>query len=257
MPDAAGIAPDLIARAHASFIEDARLLARLSPRGAIEEEDGLVLLLTGFPTGSQNYAIVTSPPADPAATLRKARRFFASVPWRLWAWGDTSAALEPALKAEGFASRPAEPGMLLAPLPAEAPPLPPGLSVEAVTDARRIETFNDTFAASFGMPRDGIALVYNAGLLDVPDATLFLGRVDGAPAAMALGLMSHRIAAVVAIGVLAPYRRRGFGEAMTWLAALQGRSNCLAAYLTASALGFPVYRRMGFRHVVDYQRWAD
>jgi hypothetical protein len=39
---------------------------------------------------------------------------------------------------------------------------------------------------------------------------------------MALGLMSHRIAAVVAIGVL----------------------------------GFPVYRRMGLRHVIDYQRWA-
>jgi hypothetical protein len=144
MPDAAGIAPDLIARAHASFIEDARLLARPSPRGAIEEEDGLVLVLTGFPTGSQNYAIVTSPSADPDATPRKARRFFADVPWRLWAWGDTSAALEPALKAEGFAPRPAEPGMLLAPLPAEAPALPRGLTVEAVTDARLLETFNDT-----------------------------------------------------------------------------------------------------------------
>ena len=156
----------------------------------------------------------------------------------------------------GFSPRPPEPGMLLAPLRHSAPPLPSGLSVQAVTDPATLRLFNDTFATAFDLPREGVDLVFGRGLLVVPDATPYLGWVDDRPVAMALGFTSHRIALVFAVGTLPAFRRRGLGEAMAWRAALGGRHDCIAAYLTASAQGVPLYARMGFRHVVDYQRWA-
>ena len=255
---APAVDPRILARAHANFVENDRLLARLSPRGAIEEGDGLVLVSTGFPTSQLNYAITTYLPADPEGALRRVRQFFAQagVTWRLWAWSDVGDALAPIAEAEGFSPRPPEPGMLLSPLPPGPPPPPPDLSVQPVRDAGSLRTFNDTFAASFDLPRDGVELVFTPDLLEVPDATLLLGWADGTPATMALGFTSHRIAGIFAIGTLPAYRRRGFGTAMTWRAALDDRQDCLAAYLTASSIGFPIYAGMGFQHVVDYRRWA-
>ena len=49
----------------------------------------------------------------------------------------------------------------------------------------------------------------------------------------------------------------GSGAALTWRAAADGRAEgCLASALQSSEEGFPVYRRMGYRHVTDYQTWV-
>jgi GNAT superfamily N-acetyltransferase len=224
----------------------------------IAEEDGLVLVSTGFPTAALNHATAIRLPADPQAALGRARAFFArsGVPWRLRAWGEVAAALAPVAAEAGFHPRPPEPGLLLAPLPHKEDPLPAGMTIRTVADPATLRRFNDTFAAAFELPREGVDLVFGAGLLEVPGVEAYLGWADGVPVAMALGLTSHRIALVFAVGTLPAYRRRGFGAAMTWRAAVAGRSDCLAAYLTASALGVPVYVRMGFRHVTEYRRWA-
>jgi predicted acetyltransferase len=67
---------------------------------------------------------------------------------------------------------------------------------------------------------------------------------------------SHRIAGVHNVSTLPEFRGRGLGEAMTWHAALDGRAEgCIASALQASAMGFPIYERMGYRHVVSYETW--
>jgi hypothetical protein len=51
-----------------------------------------------------------------------------------------------------------------------------------------------------------------------------------------------------------PGRRRGYGEALTWAAVAGGqRAGCTIASLQASALGKPVYARMGFSDVLGYE----
>ncbi len=58
--------------------------------------------------------------------------------------------------------------------------------------------------------------------------------------------MNHNVATIEAA------RGRGYGTAMTWAAIADAAPGVEIAVLQASALGRPVYERMGFRMVVEY-----
>ncbi|MFN8537117.1 MAG: GNAT family N-acetyltransferase [Thermomicrobiales bacterium] len=177
-----------------------------------------MLIATGFPTAALNWAFVAERPADPHAALVAARAFFTrlGLPWRLVAWETLGAALAPIAAATGFSERPPEPAMLLAPLADSTPHTSVNLMVQPVADTATLRAYNDVFAAAFDLPTEGIDLVFNPAILTVPNATLLLGWADGKPVGIGLGLTSHHIAGIFAIGVLPTYRRRGFGEALTW-----------------------------------------
>lgn len=52
------------------------------------------------------------------------------------------------------------------------------------------------------------------------------------------------------------FGRRGFGEVMTRLAVFGAREEgCDASFLHSTAVGRPVYERIGYRHVVDIHMW--
>ena len=249
---------DLLDRAHANFIEIFRLAARISRRGAIEEEDGLVLTTTGSTLALFNPAFVTHTAADPAYVIQRARDFYArhDVPWMLRAIDDATAeALTPALEAQGFTPRPLQPGMLLAPLSGQIPAVP-GLLIRVVRDAVMLRTYVDTLAAGFEAPRPLFDVLDNPRLLAAPDTALYLGLVDDMPVATALRVTSHRIAGIYNITTVPAHRRRGYGEALTWWATLDGvDEGCLGAYLQASDVGLPIYRRMGYRTIIQNQSW--
>jgi hypothetical protein len=246
------------AQVHASLINGLRLLAELSPKGVVVEDDGFVLVSTGVPDADLNCAYVSRRPDTPVATLQRVRDFFAarSVPWRLFTWEDLATALAPLLEQTGFRRAQTEPGMVLAPLPALTPPLPAGLSVVTVGDSAMLGRWRDVLAAVFNIPRDGAELLLSPRVFGHPRVTVLLGWAEDEPVAIGMGLTSERLVNVNAIGTLAAFRRRGYGEALTWRAALSGPKECAGACLNASVFGFPVYTQMGFRHVIDYERWA-
>src|SRR5581483_3266972 len=68
---------DLLLRADANYREMFRTMARISPVGVVEEDADLLLVYTGPQLPLCNTAIVKRPPADPAATVERARAFFA------------------------------------------------------------------------------------------------------------------------------------------------------------------------------------
>ncbi len=247
---------DLLRRADENYRELFRSLARLTPHGVIEEDGELLLVRSGPWLPLNNIAIVKRAPADPATLLARAEAFFAAYGQRcaLGASGDAAATLEPVLSAQARRDDPS-PGMILSPLAGEPPRLP-GLSIQAVRDVATLRLYNDTMTAGFGNAWATGEILDGRALIDAPDLTHYLGVLDGRPAGTAMRFTSHRIAGVFNVSTVPEYRRRGIGAALTWAAALDGLAEgCIASALQASAMGEPLYRRMGYRAALTYHLW--
>jgi GNAT superfamily N-acetyltransferase len=77
---------------------------------------------------------------------------------------------------------------------------------------------------------------------------LFLGTVDGKPVATSEVYLGRRVAFIGAVNTLSQYRRQGIGTAITLMALHQAqRQGYRIAVLTASPMGEPIYRRLGFQ----------
>jgi GNAT superfamily N-acetyltransferase len=152
------------------------------------------------------------------------------------------AAVEDELLARGWRLAEEEPGLVLAPLGA-VPPAPPDLAIRLVVDA---VGFADFLHVS---ETPAVVLPSLAAGLD-PAVALLVGYVDGRAVASARLVCLGPIAEITGIVTVPPARRRGYGTALTWAAIAAARQRgCTAATLTASAMGYPVYLRMGFHPV--------
>lgn len=255
MAASADVDPILLARCLENALERGRQSARAIDGRLLEEGDGVLLIAApGVPwiTG----ATITRVPRDPAATLIRARDFFATcgLDWALTAAGEVATAIAPTAAALGLVPGERRPGMLLTP-PAATGPDVPGLEIRVVRDRGDLAVFVATSAAGFG-GEDLFPLMYQPASLAIPDLTLYLGELEGRPVATAVKTASHRIAGIGGVSTVPTARRRGVGEAITRRAAMDGfAEGCIASFLQASAMGFGVYQRMGYRHVIDFHTW--
>ena len=249
---------ELLLRARENVLERSRRAARAVDGRLLEEGDGLLLIAAPdvpWITGAH----VTRLPADPQATLARARAFFARyrLPWHLTAAGEVAEAIAPAAEAAGLTLDERRPGMLLAPL-AGAVPEVPGLAIEQVRDPAALAVFHATSAGGFEGGAELFPLVYQPAVLTVPDTALYVAYLDGEPVATAVRTTSYRIAGIGGVSTVPALRRRGIGEAVTWRAALDGLAEgCIASFLEATEMGFRVYARMGYRHVIDFHVWRS
>ncbi|MGE0542961.1 MAG: GNAT family N-acetyltransferase [Dehalococcoidia bacterium] len=246
----------LLARCLENTFERFRQAARATDGRLLVEGDGLLLIAAeGLPW--LTIAAMTRMPPDPMATLRRAQAFFAErgLAWGLTAAGDVAEAVAPAAEAVGLTPGEHMPGMLLAPLVGEVPVVP-GLTIREVRDAADLDTFNATSGDGFGGGEHLYRLLYQPQMLDRPGSTLYLGYLDGEPVATALRITGHGIAGIGGVSTIPAARRRGIGEAITRHAALDGLADgCRASFLQATAMGFDLYQRMGYRHVIDFHTW--
>ena len=88
----------------------------------------------------------------------------------------------------------------------------------------------------------------------MPHVRLYSGLVDGVVVATSMLIATGSVAGIYWVATLEEHRGHGYGEALTWAAVGGGREfGCEIASLQASKLGRPVYTRMGFEHVLDYE----
>jgi hypothetical protein len=256
MRETAAARQALLERCHANYAECLRVIARLLG-GAIEEEDGAALIATGLPAAMFNPVMVFQTPAEPRALIERARYFYGrrGLPWLIRAAGTATAPIAQAAAESGLHASSPVPGMLLDPL-AGTPPVVPGFEIRPVADERALDTYLEVLGDGFGIPREMTALLFTPAWFETLDCTFYLGYLEGEPVATGMRFTSHGIAGVYNISTLPGRRKRGLGEAITWRSALDGLAEgCVASSLQASEMGFPIYARMGFRHVVDYQTW--
>ena len=139
-------------------------------------------------------------------------------------------------------------------LPAAVPKPPAGLTIEEVKTPQQLVAFRETAFGGFGYPVGAARLFLNERLLALPNARLYAGLEGGAIVATSILFTTGDIAGIYWVATLEAARGRGYGAALTWAAVRGGaQADCRIASLQASALGRPVYARMGFAHVLDYE----
>lgn len=161
------------------------------------------------------------------------------------------------LEARGLAFEQGEPGMALdlALLP-ERLDLPSGLSIQAVTDEAGVRLWNQTFVPAYGLPPSWEPDCLGMMLASLHTMTSYLGFVDGQPVATASLLLAAGVAGIYSIATLPDWRGKGIGAAMTLYPLFEARRlGCRAAVLQSSEMGYPVYRRLGFREFCRMERY--
>jgi hypothetical protein len=239
--------------ADANLLAALRATARWQGDRAEAHDDGQLLLVAGarrYPAGYVNCAARLDPTLAPAAALGRAAAFFAARD-RGFSWylrdpvdGDLVAATAQ------LATISIMPWMALdEPLP-EAP-LPGGVTLRFADDDARV--LDDAIAIradayeSIGLPSAITASLFDAQVRPGADARVVVADLDGAPAATALVLVTGGVAGIYWVATMRHMRGRGLAEACTRAVTNAGFSTgARFAALQASALGEPVYARLGF-----------
>ena len=229
----------------------------LAPTTVIRDDDELFWYVTGLPSGAFNsimYANLPTPTQiDAAVEALHALRQRHGVPIG-WLIGPASRPtdLGRQLQARGLQHK-----LDLTPMARSLDALPPaervaGLTIERVGDPAAYEAWIVAEQRGFEAAAND-----ETGLADLRRAMgighgfplhHFLGRLAGAPVATATLLPAGGIGGIYDVSVVPEARRRGIGTAMT-LAALReaARLGYEIAFLQPSAMGRPLYERIGFR----------
>ena len=86
------------------------------------------------------------------------------------------------------------------------------------------------------------------------DLSFYLGLIDNVPVATSLFVRNSGFVGVHWVGTLPAFRNRGMGYVVTNLSLQTFKAQRVeTALLFASPSGFPVYERMGFERLVDYE----
>jgi len=225
-----------------------------SRRGELYESESLHLVSSGAPARAFNIAFLKAPLRDPEESIRRGEAFFGerTLPFRFTVRHTYEDACAPALARAGYERRGETPGMLLAPI-REGPPPPGDLEIHAVQGPEDLAAFQRVAFEAFGLPAELGPAYLTEQLHRLPQVRFYLGRSGGEPVATSLLFMTGELAGIYWVATDAGKRTRGFGEALTWAAVRGGRERgARLASLQASALGRPVYERMGFETPLRY-----
>ncbi|SDM13566.1 GNAT family N-acetyltransferase [Aliiruegeria lutimaris] len=90
------------------------------------------------------------------------------------------------------------------------------------------------------------------------DQPRFTAYLDGEPVAVSSLVITEGLAGVYAVATLPNARKRGLGTAMTLHAMAEGkRRGARMATLQATTMGRPIYEKIGFRKIFDYQNYLQ
>jgi Acetyltransferase (GNAT) family len=138
--------------------------------------------------------------------------------------------------------------------PAEARPVTP--EVEQVKEPGGLAEFEHASTAGFETPElhdlEPFG-VYGRPILEDPRMHLFVRRDGGRVVSGSIACVSSGVVGVYSVATVPAFRRRGYGEQVTWAAV--GSAPSFPAILQPSEEGAALYRRMGFAPVGRYTKW--
>lgn len=237
---------------HANYVHALQRIARLGPEGEAEQVGPLLCINAGIGVSKFNVAVVVGRVTNPRGALRDAMDWYATrgLNPRLDLRGTADGPLLAAAMLEGFQFWWREPVMTLHPLPAPIRGAQE-LEIREVRTPEDLDLYCRADIEEYGDQEFQLAMVSMAA--EMPGVSMHLGLREGEPVARSMGVVHAGLVGVHNVYVPPSSRGRGYGAALTAAAIDSGRAmGATAACLQATALGFPVYQKMGFRRVDDY-----
>jgi len=252
-------------RLHLNLVDSSAHLLGLDPEAVVVSEDGCVLV-----AGRAEHPVIANAAfrrddeCDPERLLALARELFGARDRGFSVWvregepQDTD--LAAAVAAAGLQMVYAMPEMTLA-RRAEERPLPPGVELLRVTTPEQAEHYWQVAGPAYeslGFPPEIFAAnTDHAGLL-LENVAAFVAYLEDEPVSIAMTIVSNGVAGIYWVGSLEPARGMGLGWAVTAAATNAGFDlGAEVASLQASPMGRPVYERMGYATIHDYQLWMS
>jgi GNAT superfamily N-acetyltransferase len=249
---------------HTNWVEAISSLARAMPSGEVRKVGGLTLARSGLAIRAFNCAFALDPPQTLEGATERIEEVLVrpGTAWLLVTTTESCRALQPLIEALRLKSSGTMPGMAWEPLPSSVPPNPADLDIRHVEDADDARTFARTMMQGFegppGLLDPWAEAVAVTGLPAPVKRGWYIGYVGNRPACTAVRFTTGSIAGIYGVSTLPEFRRRGFGAAITYRAAVDGRQEgCEESYLQSSPTGRTVYEGMGYHFVEEYQMWTS
>jgi GNAT superfamily N-acetyltransferase len=237
---------------HEQYVYALGRITGLAPGGGSERIGPWLCIDAGLGVSKFNIAVVVDSVSNPKAALRDLMEWYAyrGINPRLDLRGSADSGLLAAAMVENFQFWWREPVMVLHPIPAFE--TPQGLEVRTVHSDADIDLYCAVDREEYSDQEFQRLMVERSNAME--GVTLHLGLdPDGRPVARSMAVTRGPLVGVHNVYVPPSERRKGYGAALTAVAIGAGRdAGAESACLEATALGFPVYQRMGFRRVDDY-----
>lgn len=258
------VSPEAMARANESNYAATMAMLAGVYGGEMRDEPDMLWYVTGMPiaflngVARSNLALET---LDDRITwaIERARTLSISFNWHIG----------PSTRPIGLADHLARHGLIdagetpamgveLALLP-EMPALPAGVTIEQVRDHDTLGQWGYMSAVGSGLPESvalGFQEITARDRLDDDSPKYYLARLDGEPVATSAMTLVAGVAGLYAVGTMEHARGRGLGAAMTLLPLLAARDlGYRIGILQASAMGYPIYARLGFKEHFRYRTY--
>jgi ribosomal protein S18 acetylase RimI-like enzyme len=240
---------------------------RADPAGETRSFHGLAVCSSALHFAMFNGATLTAPVEtvrELEARVQTAAAYYGSkgLPWSIWVcedWLDRrlrSRAAETMYRS-GLHQVVELPGMEAGRLEPPARALA-ALEFRRVVDAATRADFNHIMAVAFGIPFAFSRQIYESERTWGDGLTGWVGYLEGTAVATAATLIAGGVIGVYAVGTLPQYQRKGYGEAVMrhGIEQAEAESGLEGSVLQASAAGFHLYERMGYRAVTRYAVFA-
>ena len=222
----------------------------------LREEDSLSLFRSGIAHPLLNGVTRVDDPSR-VERIRAAVEQLRDIPSLWWIGPDSHPGAIDALLACGGTVTDEMPLYVRSLLDLPEAPLPDGIVIEEVSGDAAVADWVDCYAPSMGVAPEQVARMTEVEQrrADPPGSLRrFAARQDGRMVAISAMLAADGVAGIYVCSTRAPFRRQGLGAAVTLAAMRAGLEHGLAhAALQASAMGEPVYRRLGFEKMAVHK----